>query len=197
VKHLNDSQLDEYLDDALDVRTRVALDIHLRICESCSERLEQLRRVFAVLAGQAEEPLAHDLLPGILARLPATPSRGRSRALAAQLGLALGTMVWLSSQALPLLQVRVFSVFRLPQIVPADARTLLGVFQIPAAAPRFVLALTQLHISVPNLGLPPAGSDHLYLASAAIATSALWLVANGVLLRNRSEAGRTPRMDSK
>jgi len=49
--HDFDTQLDDYLDAALDAATVATIDAHLRGCESCRGKLEHARRVLAAVSG--------------------------------------------------------------------------------------------------------------------------------------------------
>lgn len=70
MRHLDESALNEYLDEALDQPARRAVEAHLDVCPDCHARLDDLRMVFYSLRLLGEKPLAHDLAPGIIGRLP-------------------------------------------------------------------------------------------------------------------------------
>jgi anti-sigma factor RsiW len=95
--HLDEVTLNEWLDDALPARERGDADAHLAACPHCAGRLAELRAVFIHLAALPEAPLARDLAPAVLARLPAPPKPAfgpRWRwALALQATLALGGLL--------------------------------------------------------------------------------------------------------
>jgi anti-sigma factor RsiW len=65
--------LSAYMDDDLDAATRAAVDRHLASCAACAGELEALRRFVAYAGTLAshDAPPAHDLWPGIEARLTA------------------------------------------------------------------------------------------------------------------------------
>lgn len=91
--HLNDTLLNEYLDEMLGESARRRTEAHLSACPPCRARLDDLRTVFRTLGLLGEQPPARDLVPGVLARLPRPPlSPGRRIALAIQAGAALGLL---------------------------------------------------------------------------------------------------------
>ncbi|MBN2547604.1 MAG: zf-HC2 domain-containing protein [Anaerolineales bacterium] len=65
-EHLTDACLNEYLDAALDSQQRQMLEAHLQECQTCADRLAELRLVFAALQRLPDEPLEHDLTPNVL-----------------------------------------------------------------------------------------------------------------------------------
>lgn len=95
--HLDESTLNEWLDEALPAAERAAAAAHLAGCPECAARLAELRLVFAQLEALPEVPLARDLTPTVLGRLPAraTPALGRGWpwALALQTALAVGVLL--------------------------------------------------------------------------------------------------------
>ncbi len=77
-------RLSEYLDDELPPDQRVAVEAHLRHCVACGAVLADLKRI-VTRAQRLEDRLpAHDLWPGIAARIgaaPATAERGETGAI--------------------------------------------------------------------------------------------------------------------
>lgn len=65
-------RLSEYLDDDLPQTERAALEAHLPECPSCASVLSELRRVVGRARALEPRSPAHDLWPGIAARIGAT-----------------------------------------------------------------------------------------------------------------------------
>jgi hypothetical protein len=71
-------RLSEYLDDELPPDERAAVEAHLRHCVACGAVLADLKRIVGRARNLEDRPPAHDLWPGIAARIgasPATPDR--------------------------------------------------------------------------------------------------------------------------
>jgi anti-sigma factor RsiW len=62
-------RLSDYLDGELDASQRAALETHLAGCETCARTLAELRRVVGRAQALDDRPPAHDLWPGIAARI--------------------------------------------------------------------------------------------------------------------------------
>ena len=70
MNHLNETQLNEYLDQMLDDESRQQAEAHLAACEQCRAELADLEMLFSSLGELSEIPLTRDLRAGVLARLP-------------------------------------------------------------------------------------------------------------------------------
>lgn len=93
-EHLEEEILNEYLDDALDVERRRAVEAHLSRCPSCRARLQSLQRLFADLDSLKIEEMGRDVTPLVLSRLPPRRLRlGWRLALAVQAGTAFGILI--------------------------------------------------------------------------------------------------------
>jgi anti-sigma factor RsiW len=107
--HLSEEEINLYLDGALAAEDRTGLEEHLGSCAACRQRLDELRWLFAGLDSAPEVPLQRDLVPGVLAGLPARRiSPGRTPAwlrgaMAIQMALGLGLLVlaWPALATLP------------------------------------------------------------------------------------------------
>ncbi|MEW5829093.1 MAG: zf-HC2 domain-containing protein, partial [Chloroflexota bacterium] len=98
--HLNEDQLNQYLDDLLDEDSLRQAENHLAQCVGCRARLDEIQFVFASLESLPEVRLTRDLTPAILAKLPQRPAiRLWSPWLAAQWGSLAGVLFWLGMQA--------------------------------------------------------------------------------------------------
>ncbi len=184
MNHLTESTLNEYLDEALDQSARRAVEAHLDACPRCRARLDDLRLVFYSLSLLSEKPLAHDLTPRILDRLPGpTLPLGWKLALAIQAGVAMGLLGAIGQVMMgflrPMMDTRLLVggwidlfngiSFRIPDIdfhMPViDARPLdLSGYSLPFSAPVTIILLVTVAI--------------------------LWGLGNARLLRNGHEVQR-------
>ena len=67
--HLDDSTLNELLDGRLEAEPTRQARQHLRACQDCRARRDQLQGLTASLAMLTEIPLRRDLVQPVLARL--------------------------------------------------------------------------------------------------------------------------------
>jgi len=67
--HLSDERLNEYLDGVLSSRALSQADEHLRDCETCTRRLDEIAELFVTLDGLPEIHLRKDLAPQIVETL--------------------------------------------------------------------------------------------------------------------------------
>ena len=95
--HLDDSTLNEYLDGRLEGEPARQARQHLRVCQDCRSRRDQLQSLTASLAMLAESPLRRDLVRPVLARLwpkPAPAFLGWVTGFEAIGATALATYLW-------------------------------------------------------------------------------------------------------
>ena len=97
MQHLTESQLNEYLDHAMEDSMRVQSEAHLAGCGDCQARLAALQAVFQALAGLPEEAPRRDLIPAELqTRQPRFSSKAGLAALAVQAGLSIAVLLFAS-----------------------------------------------------------------------------------------------------
>ncbi len=214
MNHLSDFQLNEYLDDRMSAEERHALVEHLELCESCDTRFEEFKLVFDRLAGLPEARLSHDLVPGILSRLPRR-DRLWTPAFAVQFSLVTGVLLWLSSRAVRLFSLPIVSTnflslvkgFHPPQLTFSGFNGFISPFNIRPLSlnflvtlPKFQFSLSYLtqnaiHVTFPHAQywidrlpawqVPPSNiPSFLYIGLILL----LWIFSNVVLLRRHSEA---------
>ena len=178
IDHLTDEQLNEYLDD--ETNERETIELHLAGCANCAARLTALQSLFAEIESLPELELTRSLA----ARVISTPSlvthlpRWLTLTATLQAAIALIAMIIAApfvASILPAIETPSFTDL-LVQLqsqwtawLDILSRLRSGqAFQVPALPQLPVLQISSL-----MLGLTLAGA------------SVLWLVGNGLLLRNQ------------
>ena len=159
MKHLTETQLNEYLDDVLDSTARAHMDAHLSDCADCRDRLASLQAVFQALASLPEETLGRDLTPPVLNGLPRSLSGlGWQLAFAVQAGMSLGLLLLFA----PIVTGR------LARIVQGLANRIAGL-EVKYSAP------INIHVSLPVIQLPNLPNLTLPI-TITHANSAIWFI---------------------
>ncbi len=167
--HLTESQLNEYLDNALSAPELRLIEMHLSGCVDCRNKVEAQRSLFQWLAKLPEETLSRDLTPLVLSRLPEQKLRlGWKLILAVQSGIALGLTILVSARLLPLVNLKTVAAAFTLKFPPIE----LPVFH-PSS------------FTLPAFSIQPSTSNLLFLAASALI---LWGVGNAALLRGGKEA---------
>ena len=191
MKHLTDTQLNEYLDHALGETTRGKFDSHLQTCADCKTRLDELIILFTSLEALPEVKLRRDLSPSILARLSPQQPRVRTPFFAAQVGAALGVLFWLSMQFTKFIPTD-FSVLRFPQFsiptfpLPTPHSLLPSLYSL-FSNPYPLLTILHPSFSIPTFNLPASQLSTFQVAFVSIGALALWVIGNVTLLQNCHE----------
>jgi len=168
--HLTEEQLNEYLDN--ESTERAVVEAHLSSCDECAARLSTLQNLFTELDSLPELELTRDLAAPFIPR-PSLP---------AQLPKFLTLTVTL--QAAAALVVSILAAPFFIKVLPAIEMPSFGkVFiQIQAQWTAWLDVLS--NIQMPTIPTFSFELSSLYLMSALVAVSMLWLVGNGLLLRN-------------
>lgn len=176
MNHLTDELLNEYLDNEIADRTQV--ERHLSECADCAARLAGLEALFAELDSLPEVELSRSLA----ARFNPNPS------LPAALPRSLRLAVTLQA-ALAVLAIIVAAPF-----VMELASPYLVTMRMPSFTEIIVQAQLQWTtwldilstLQIPTLPeIPVIEMSGLYIALTLAGVSMLWLVGNGLLLRNQ------------
>ncbi|MBI5962494.1 MAG: hypothetical protein HY863_03375 [Chloroflexi bacterium] len=169
--HLTDEQLNEYLDEATNERAQI--EAHLSSCDECAARLSTLQNVFAELDSLPEVALTRNLAA------PFTPRPS----LPAQLPKFLTLTVTLQA-AVALTAIIIAAPF-IAQLIPVlELSSLSSVFiQLQTQWASWLDTLSQFQM--PTLPTIPFELSSIYLMSAVVGVFMLWLVGNGLLLRNQ------------
>jgi hypothetical protein len=169
--HLTDDQLNEYLDN--ESTERAQIELHLNTCDECAARLSMLQDLFAEIESLPELELTRSLAT------PFTPHPGLSAQLPAWLPLTV------TLQAAVALVALIIAAPFVNQLLPA--------LEIPSLSNIFIQLQTQWttwldmlsQFQIPTLPTFSFELSSLYLMSALAVVSMLWLVGNGLLLRNQ------------
>jgi hypothetical protein len=190
--HLTDTTLNELLDQALDSSIYDQVQSHLEQCADCRTRMEALRFVFNALSEVPEQPLALDLVPGVLSRLPVRQPQLLWRlVLAIQSGVALGLLLAISSQLTQF--ARNLDWGTLVKIELTKASLIFSELIQNLTVPRLmlqwpVISIPTLELPVvrlPGFALPAFSISPASLIALVMAVGLLWLAGNLILLRPR------------
>ena len=171
--HLTDDQLNEYLDHETTERTQI--ETHLVSCDECAARLTALKTLFAEIEALPELELTHS----VAARFTPTPSLPVPQ-----------LPTWLTLTAtLQAALALVAAILAAPFITK-----LMPVVHTPSLTEIFLQLQTQWTAWLDTLStfrlptlpqLPVLELPSLFLALTLAGVSMLWLVGNGLLLRNQ------------
>ncbi|MGH9879564.1 MAG: anti-sigma factor family protein [Nitrososphaerales archaeon] len=171
--HLTDEQLNEYLDN--ESTERVQLEAHLSSCDDCATRLTALQALFAEIESLPEL----ELTQSIAARFD--PSPGLS---VPQLPRWL-TLTETLQAAIALISI-ILAAPMVMNLLPAiQMPSLTNVFiQVQSQWAAWLDMLSQFQVPVmPEI--PVIELSSLVIAFTLVGVSLLWLVGNGLLLRNQ------------
>ena len=184
-EHRNTEAFQAYLDSELSDVERGELEAHVAACPSCESELDQLRSLFQSIESLPNEPLATDLIPGVMEALRPRSSWLPSIAvgeLVAAAALTLALVLWLGGGELQArldgASGRLIGQFESVAVELSNtANDLLS--QVPESPQ---LNLIQVGDVVGTL----FGSPALLWTVAAVA-SVLLLLGNGLVLRTRKD----------
>lgn len=188
--HLDEITLNEWLDDALPALEHTAAAAHLAACPHCAGRLAELRAVLARLDSLPEAPLARDLAPAVLSRLPARPAPsapafagGWPWALALQAALAAALLLI----AAPAAEVPPIAAAA-ADLQAGGAQALAGwwaafIAQAQADLAQVIAGGGQLAADARALAAPLSQWPEAAWSAGLAALGLLWLAGNGLALR--------------
>lgn len=169
--HLTDDQLNEYLDKESSERAQI--EMHLDSCDDCAARLSRLQDLFAELESLPELALTKSLAtpftlrPSLTTQLP----HWLSLTVILQAAIALVALIVAAPFVIQLLPV-----VELPSVSDAF-------IQLQSQWTTWLDMISQFPMrTIPTL---PFKLSSMYLMSALAVVSVLWLVGNGLLLRNQ------------
>ena len=183
--HYSQETIFAYLDQELTAAERERLQQHLESCQACQQELQQARALFARIEAVPEMQLSRDLAPSVVDRIEAEPDQ--------QWQLPW----WLALEGLAALLVLGFWLIRYPTRMAGSLDQLnflmiLGRWILPrakdlwgglAVVPDRIASWLALADPMRVLSLEPG----LPWAPIMLALLLLWLLANGLLLSERSQ----------
>ena len=189
VKHPTEAELQAYLDGELNAPSQARVANHVGGCLACTQRLEQLGSLFALIESMPELALGKDLSQEVLRALPTELKRLPLLAV-----LEAAAAVALAALGLPRLASSGFG-GDLGQALQGWGSSGLGEFNrlidtLGAGLRQGLQGLQALGTPGVLLGLPSIPASQLWLLGGSAAL--LWAVGNGLLLR-RSELRRKER----
>jgi hypothetical protein len=170
--HLTDAQLNEYLDEV--TTERAVIESHLDSCDECAARLSTLQNLFAELDSLPELELTRNLATRFTPRpsLPAQLPKFLTLTAFLQAAVALVALII----AIPFVSAL------LPQIEPPSFTKLF--FQIQSQWTAWLDQLSTLALpTFQPINLPTFEMSSLLFTLAGV--SVLWILGNGLLLRNQ------------
>jgi len=179
--HLTDVQLNEYLDNEL--RDQAQAELHLASCNECAARLTALRALFNEIESLPEIALSRDLAAPIMSRVSrrgAVPVVPRSLRLTVILQSALTVTAIIFAGPIVM---QFFSPYLSAIKTPSFADLYL---QLQTQWTAWLDKLSQLQLpSMPEIPVLELSSWFVMLMVAGV--SMLWLVGNGLLLRDQNK----------
>ena len=180
-EHLTDVELNEYLDNEIQDRARV--ELHLSSCEECAARLTALQTLFAELVSLPEVTLSRNL---------AAPFTQESNLPVPQLPAWL-TLTASLQAAIALIAIIIAAPFAANLLPAIEMPSYSDVFlQIQSQWTAWLDMLSTLRLNsgqafqLPTMPeIPVVEISSLILTLTLAGVSILWLVGNGLLLRNQ------------
>ena len=170
--HLTDEQLNEYLDH--ETSEQVQIETHLAACAECAARLTALQTLFAEIESLPELELTHNLAARFVPTPSLPPQLPRWLTLTATLQAALALVA--AILAAPFI-TKLMPVIQTPSLTEIF-------LQLQTQWTAWLDTLSTFHL--PTLHqLPVLELPSLFLALTLAGVSMLWLVGNGLLLRNQ------------
>ena len=171
--HLTDEQLNEYLDN--ETKERVRIEAHLSSCDECAARLSALQSLFVEIESLPELTLTRDLAVRFApSPNPPVPQLPNWLTLTASLQAAFALIAIIITAPMVI------------NLLPAiQTPSLTDVFiQVQSQWTAWLDMLSQFQVPVmPEI--PVIELSSLVIAFTLVGVSLLWLVGNGLLLRNQ------------
>jgi len=181
MNHTDEWSLQEYLDDVLADEDSERLELHLAQCDDCAADFASLKVLYSELERLPDEPLAHDISARVIRSLALKEDRKPHLylVLMAQLAVAIIVLaaIW------PRISLELVNRYSFAQLL----EPLRKLAELPAQGILFTREfLNWIHfqwiatLSMPAIDWPITG---LPLALAVGGMTLLWLLGNGLLLR--------------
>lgn len=176
MKHLSEEQLNEYLDQ--ESKEREQIELHLSACEECTKRLAALQRLFTELDSLPQLALSRDLVEPIMRRVSGFSVLPKWLTLTITLQAALAVITtWVAAPFILEFTAESLQLSQLPSITEM-------IFQLQTQLGAWQETISTFQMPVLPVIPTPQFSSLVILCTLAGA-SMLWLVGNGLLLRNQ------------
>ena len=170
--HISDAQLNEYLDH--EAADSAGIELHLSTCEDCSARLAALQDLFSEIESLPDVELSRDVVPGL--NLPVELPRSLRLTVTLQAALAAVAILVAAPFVMQFLSPYVSGIsgtYFTELLLQLQSQwmawlDMLSTFQLPAIPEIHVVELSSL-----------------FMILTVIGVSLLWLVGNGLLLRDQ------------
>jgi len=174
--HLTDDQLNEYLDNEINDRAQV--EAHVSSCVDCAARLTALQALFDEIESLPELALSKSIAAPVTRTLSGRVSLPRSLRLTVTLQVVAAIVALLF--AAPLVQQ-----FISPYLLKIQSLSFADMFlKVQSQWGIWLNMLSQLQVpTVPEI--PVVELSSLFVALTVVGVSLLWLIGNGLLLRNQ------------
>ena len=175
MNHLTDELLNEYLDNEL--ADRAPVEQHLSTCAVCAARLAALQALFTELDSLPEETLTRPIASRLAlpSNLPAALPRSLRLAVTLQAALAVIAIIVAAPFVMELVSPYLVNV-QMPSLAEI-------IFQAQSQWFAWLDLLSQVQLTtLPEI--PVVEISSLYIALTLAGMSILWLIGNGLLLRN-------------
>ena len=174
--HLTDERLNEYLDHEAD--DRLQIELHLSTCAECSRRLVALQDLFVEIESLPEVELSRDVAAAL------RPVTNPSMKLPRSLRLTITLQALLAVAAIILAAPLVIQ-FLSPYLsgVPAPSFAELFLYLQSQWTAWLDMLSTFQFPAIPEV--PVVELSSLFLMLIVVGVSLLWLIGNGLLLRNQ------------
>jgi hypothetical protein len=174
--HLTDEQLNEYLDR--ETGDRAQMESHLSVCADCADRLSEMKVLFSEIESLPELAIS----PGFGARF--MPSRSDPAPLPRSLTLTMIVQAALAAVGIVIAAPFVRQFISSYSAGPSTLSFIEIFLQIQNAWAAWLDTLSSF--SFPNLPeIQLVNVSSLVVVLAVIGVSLLWLIGNGLLLRNQ------------
>jgi len=194
MKHLEDITLFSYLDGELDGRELAEARAHLAGCAACQTRLATLQAMFSEVEALPDLPLTRDLAGAVVAQLKQQQRPVTAPRLSPVAGWALGLQALLAlvglGVAVPLVAEFVqgpSALFNWQAVLGQSQALFATIFSVNWTSMlvglKALVESNQMSVQLPTLSLA-------ILLPLLIGVTGLWVVGNGVLLR---QTGRLQR----
>ena len=174
--HLTDDQLNEYLDH--ETNDRALIELHLDSCADCAARLHALQELFSEIESLPDVAISPAFASRFTPRLNQSPQWPRALRLAVILQAVLAIVAIIVAAPFVLQFVS-------PYVSHIPAPSLVDVFmQLQRQWNAWLALLSTFQIpAIPEL--PVIQGSSLFMVLTVIGVSLVWLIGNGLLLRNQ------------